>query len=251
MRGYRGSDGAQGDHVAHVVSRYVALFGAILIVIVTLGAYGDVGLIRRLRAVELTSFERGHATVVPGSVGYFVLYQSIWAGFAATFLAAGAETAGAAWHTHWPLGLLFICLGSACASAPALASVGTLRRGRIVLTADDIVHEGWSSRTRLPWADVAGVMAAFEQQPLIVITGSNGEQWNHEVTTPHVPLGRARRPIWMLDRPARSGSICVECPRLAVDEHRVLRFLSFYADNPAFRSELGTQLSLDRWRALR
>ncbi|MBF6436080.1 hypothetical protein [Nocardia cyriacigeorgica] len=159
------------DHVAHVVSKYVALFGAILIVIVALGAYGDVGLIRRLRAVELT--------------------------------------------------------------------------------ADDIVREGWSSRTRLPWADVAGVMAAFEQQPLIVITGSNGEQWNHEVTTPHVPLGRARRPIWMLDRPARSGSICVECPRLAVDEHRVLRFLSFYADNPAFRSELGTQLSLDRWRALR
>ncbi|MGI5221708.1 hypothetical protein [Nocardia sp. CA-290969] len=64
-------------------------------------------------------------------------------------------------------------------------------------------------------------------------------------------MGKRPRQIWMLDRPARNGSLVLECTRLAVDGHRLYRFLTHYAENPSARSELGTAQSLDRWRAMR
>lgn len=238
-----------GDHTANVVAKYVAMFGSTMLMVVALGVYTDVGPLGQRGSVELRSFEGRDVTIVPGSTGYFVVYQLIWFGFATLFLTAAVETAHAAWRTHWPLALLFACLGLASGSAPVLALAGRLRRGRIVLTAEDIVHEGWSSRTRVAWDGVTRVYAAFDQHPLIVIAGSDGQRWSHEVSTPRIPLGRDRRAIWMLDRPARSGSLCVECPRLAIDCHRLYRYLTYYADNPGARRELGTPLSIDRWRA--
>lgn len=239
-----------GDHSAFVVSKYVALFGVTMVVVVVMGAYTDFGPIRRASTVELGSVDGKAATIVPGSAGYFVLYQLIWVCFAVMFLAAGAETAAAAWRTHWPLALLFTCLGLGSASAPVLALVGKLRRGQIALTSDEIIYDGWSSRTRLPWADVSRVITAFEQRPLLVITGSNGARWSHRATTPVVPLGSGQRQIWRLDRPAGNGSIVLECPRLAVDGNRLYRFLTYYVDNPEARVELGTSQSLNRWRTV-
>lgn len=63
-------------------------------------------------------------------------------------------------------------------------------------------------------------------------------------------MGKQPRQIWMLDRPARTGSIVLECTRLAVDGHRLYRFLTHYVDNPTARSELGTARSLDLWCAV-
>ncbi|WP_280231494.1 hypothetical protein [Nocardia cyriacigeorgica] len=240
-----------GDDTAHVVAKYVAVFGLTMLMVVLLGVCTDVELIRRPGSVELRTFEGRAATIVPGSTAYFVAYQLIWVGFAVLFLMAAAETALAAWRTHWPLALLFACLGLGSASAPMLALAGALRRGRVVLTADYIVHEGWSSRTRLPWDDVTRVSAAFEQSPMILIIGTDGQRWSHVVTTPRVPLGRGRRRVWMVDRPARRGSICVECPRISVERRRLYEFLTYYTDHPAARAELGTPLALDRWHATR
>lgn len=178
-----------GDHSAFVVSKYVALFGFTTIVVVAMGACTDFGPIRRASTVELGSVDGKDANIIPGSAGYFIVYQLILVCFAVMFLSAGAETAAAAWRTHRPLALLFTCLGLGSASAPALALVGKLRRGRIVLTSDEIIHDGWSSRTCLPWTDVSRVLTAFEQRLLLVITGSDGARGSHHATTPVVPLG--------------------------------------------------------------
>ncbi|MEU1985294.1 hypothetical protein [Nocardia sp. NPDC019395] len=238
-----------GDQTAHVVAKYVPWFGLTMAVVVATGTYANFVPTRRPGPVVLGAADGKDATIIPGSVVYLVLYQLIWFCFAVLFLAAGVETAIAAWRTHWPLALLFACLGLCSASAPALALAGRLGRGRVVLTTEEIIHEGWGSRTRMPWADTPRVIAAFEQSPLILVAGSDGTRWSQRATTPQLPTGNRRRQIWMLDRPARTGSIVVECPRLAVDGHQLLRFLTYYADNPAARTELGTPRSLDRWQA--
>jgi hypothetical protein len=239
------------DHSAHVVSKYVALFGLAMAATVAMGAWANEGWRRRRSSVQPTTTHGAAATVVPGSVGYFTLYQTIWSCFAVLFLGAGLEIAAAAWPTHWPLALLLAFLGLGSASAPVLAVAGRLRRGRVVLTDQEIVHEGWSSRTSLAWADVSRMITAFERQPLIVIIGSDGARWSTCAATPTVRLGGNRRQIWKLDRPAPAGSIVLECPRLAVDGYRLYRFLTYYADNPSARVELDTPAATERWATVR
>lgn len=238
-----------GDHAAHVVAKYVGLFGLTMAVVVAMGAYTNLGPIRRPSTVVSGSVDGKSATIVQGSVAHFVLYQLVWVCFATLFLMAGIEIAAAAWRTHWPLALLFVGLGLCSASAPALALTGKLRRGRVVLTAEEIIHEGWSSQTRIPWDDISRVVAAFEQSPLIIIAGPPGARWSRRAMTPTISVGKEQRQIWMLDRPARTGSVILECTRLAVDGHRLYHFLTHYADNPAARAELGTSRALDLWCA--
>ncbi|WP_157181799.1 hypothetical protein [Nocardia testacea] len=235
------------DHAARVVSKYVALFGLAMAATVAMGVWANEARKRRSRIVQSAPPHGAAATVVPGSIGYFTLYQTIWSCFAVLFLGAAFEIGAAAWPTHWPLALLLACLGLGSASAPALAVAGRLRRGRVVLTDQEIVHYGWSSRTSLAWADAPRVITAFERQRLIVITGSDGARWSTCATTPIVRLGRNRHQLWKLDRPAAAGSIVLECPRLAVDGYRLYRFLTYYADNPTARVELGTPAATKRW----
>jgi hypothetical protein len=168
---------------------------------------------------------------------------------ACLFLVAGAEIAGAAWHTHWPLALLLSCAGLCSASAPALALTGGLGRVRVSLTSDEIACEGWSSRTSMPWTDVTQVMTASDPHPVIILAGSEGARWCYRAKTPVWRLGRAARQMWRLDRRLR-GYIVVECARLAADERRLHDYLTFYLEHPGARGELGTSRSRDRWRAM-
>ncbi|MGW0178649.1 hypothetical protein [Nocardia sp. NPDC003345] len=218
-------------------------------VVVAMGTYTSFGPIRPERGIRLDSVDGKSATIIPGSTTYFLLYQLIWTGFAVLFLSAGIEIAAAAWGTHWPLALIVGCLGLCSASAPVLALMGRLRTGRIVLTDDEVIHEGWSSRTRIAWDDISRLLTAFEQGPLIIISGSPGARWDWHASTPTLPVGKQSRQIWMLDRPARTGQIVLECNRMAVDGYRLYRFLGYYADRPEGRPELGTAASVDRWWA--
>lgn len=239
-----------GDDAAHTVAKYVGLFGLTMAVVAAMGLYAHFSPIRRPSDAVLGSVHGKEATIVPGSTIYFILYQVFWTGFAGLYLAAGIETAAAAWRTHWPLALLFACLGLGSASAPALALAGKLRRGRVVLTDEEIIHEGWSSQTRIPWDDISRVGTAFEQGPLIFISGVAGARWNRRATTPRLPVGNPPRQVWGLDRPVPTGTAILDCTRLAVDNQRLYRFLSHYTDNPAARAELGTARSIDLWSAI-
>jgi hypothetical protein len=74
-----------------------------------------------------------------------------------------------------------------------------------------------------------------------------------------VPAGFVRKRIaamfgltgLVVFRPAPAGSIVLECPRLAVDGYRLYRFLTYYADNPSARVELGTPAATERWATVR
>lgn len=238
-----------GNPAAGGVAEYLGLFGLTMAAVVAVGACPSFRPIRRPANI-VNSADGRSATVIPGSWIYFLLYQLIWVGFAILFIAAGIEIAATAWRSHWPLAVLSVCLGLCSASAPALASTGKLRAGRVVLTEEEIIHEGWSSRTRIPWDDISRVLTAFEQGPLIVISGSSGARWSRDARTPNLPVGKHSHPVWMLDRPARTGEVVLECDRLAVDGYRLYHFLGYLADHPEARRELGTAAALDRWAAL-
>ncbi|MBA4858760.1 hypothetical protein [Nocardia farcinica] len=238
---------SSGDSSARAVSKYVAIFGIAMFATVMMGVWISVGRWRR-GVVTIDMTKDTPATVVPGSVCFFGLYQLIWVCFALLFLGAAFEIAGAG--TAWPLAVLLACLGVGSASAPILALAGRLRPGRLVLTPDEIIHDGWSSRSRISWNEVLRVSAAVEQLPLIIITGVSGARWNHQSTTPVLPVGRRPQPIWSLDRAVRSGHLGLEPQRFGVNGSQLYRFLVHYADHPDCRTELGKPASLDRWREL-
>ena len=131
--------------------------------------------------------------------------------------------------------------------------LGAAGAGAIVMPSlfeEEIVHDAWSSRTRMPWTDIARVTPAFDRRGLILISGRTGARWSHRARTPTVRLGGGARRIWRSDNPAIGGSIALEGDRFAVDEHRLYRFLAFYAGNPSARTELGSPQALDRWNSV-
>ncbi|MBL1074295.1 hypothetical protein JK358_07785 [Nocardia sp. 2] len=238
-----------GDSTAQVASKYVALFGVTLLIVLALGVSADPRIARRAKP---DSGHEGEAptTIVPGSTLRFGLFQALWVSFALLFLGAAAETAAAAWQTHFVLVLVLIGLGVFAASAPALALAGRLRPGRIALTPGEIIYEGWSSRTSMRWEDVALVRPAFERVPVIEIAGPDTTHWSSYDLPPGVRLGAKPVRIWNLDPLRVAGRIVVECPRCPVDRNVLCEFLAFYAENPSARTELGTILALKRWQAL-
>ncbi|GAB2632571.1 hypothetical protein [Nocardia goodfellowii] len=235
-----------GDAAAQVVSKYVALFGLAMVFVLALGILADLRIAYR-SAVRLDREHGIPATVVPGSSAYFGLYQAFWLCFATIFTAAAIETAGAAWRTHWPLVVVFASIGLFSGSTPMLAVAGRLRRGRIAITETEIIHYGWSSQSSLGW-DFAKVGTAFERVPLIIVTGVAGTE--PRFTTPSLELNGKTRRLWQLDRLPLAGWIFLECPRYSVDGTTLFRYLTFYAENPAARAELGTASSVERWRAI-
>ncbi|MFC9894533.1 stage III sporulation AC/AD family protein [Nocardia sp. NPDC127579] len=233
-----------GDAAAQAVSKYVALFGLALIFVLALGIIADLRIAHR----SAVRTDRGHdipATVVPGSSVYFGLYQAFWLCFATIFITAAVEIAGAAWRTHWPLVVIFAGIGLFSGSAPALALTGRLRRGRIALTETEIIHYGWSSQSSLAWGDLLKVGTAFERAPLIIVTGVVGAEPHY--TTPSLKLNGKTKRLWQLDRLPLAGWIFIECPRFSVNGSMLYHYLTFYAENPAARAELGTASSVDRW----
>lgn len=234
-----------GDGAAQVVSKYVALFGVTMALVVALGFCTGPRI--EHSSAPRVGHERGlNVTIVPGSTIGFVLFQAIWVCLAALFLTAAVQTAAAAWDTHWPLVLILAAVGLFSASEPALALAGRLRPGRIALSPSEIVHYGWSSRTLMPWADVLLVRPTFQQVPLIEVAGADSTGWTYRETAPHVTLGSKAFRIWRLD----PAPVPLECPRLSVDRDTLYRYLAFYAENPSARTELGTVSALEQWRAL-
>ncbi|MBF6354038.1 hypothetical protein IU449_05640 [Nocardia higoensis] len=241
---WRSDDGA-----LRALAKYMAVFGLAMVAIVAMGASPTLTT-RRPTGIVVTEIRGRAATVVPGSASSFVSYQMIWTCFGLMFLGGAVEIAGVAWRTHWPLTAVFAVLGVFCLSGPILAVFGRLRRGRIVLTAEQIVYEGWSSRVQIPWSDVLRVGPAYEQIPLISITGVTGARWSEDSTPPTLPFGIDPRPLWSLDKASHNGVIRLELRKFAVDPHRLYRFLVYYADHPDTRGELGGAGSQARWESV-
>lgn len=238
-----------GEETAVAVAKYVMIFAAGMLCLLLVAIAPQMKTLHR-RSPHLSSDKRGNFTIVPGSLAYFWPLQAMWLCYAAIFIPAACEITAAAWATHWHLALVFFGIGL-FATIPVLASAtGRLRPGRLILSPNEITYEGWSSRTRLRWNDVNRVRTSFEQVPIIDIAGMTGAQWSTSYYLPYPTIGGKPNPAWNLDRAPHTGWIILECPRFSVNRITLFEFLTFYAENPGSRVELGTEIALDRWRQL-
>lgn len=238
-----------GDNTAVAAAKYIAIFaaGMACLLVVALTQYTQIfhrGDLRPGAAAGNT------ATIAPGSKIYFWAQQTTWLCFAATFLPAAYETATTAWRAYWHFVLILASIGTIATIPLAAALIGRIRPGKLLLTSSEIIHEGWSSRTRLLWDDVNRVRTSFDQVPIIDIVGLSGARWSSTYYLPHSYIAGRPNPFWNLDRPPHTGWIVLECPRFSVDRTVLVRFLNFYAENPRLRTELGTDSALERWRLL-
>lgn len=241
---------ADSDSFSQAASKYLVLLGISMLVITVAGIAGLITRTRRTSTIRLGSVAGEGATVIPGTIPTFALYQLICVCFAVLFLGSGVEIALSAGSAYWLPALVLSCIGLLCASTPGLALAGRIRRARIVLTPQEIIYEGWTSRMTLPWSDVTDVFAAsMQNMPLICVVGWEGATQSR-LRTPSLRIGKNSYRPWKLEVPAPDGAVVLECPRLAADAHRLYCFLTYYAHTPAARAELGTPAALDRWAAV-
>ncbi|WP_280422699.1 hypothetical protein [Nocardia carnea] len=235
------------DKFGHAASKYVALLGISMLVLAVTGIAGLITRTRSTSRIRLDSVDGTSVTAIPGAIPTFALYQLMCFCFAVLLLGASLEIAVSGQPILWIAALALFCMGLFFASTPGLALAGRIRRASLVLTPQEIVYEGWSSRMSLPWSDVTGVLAAsMDNTPLICVIGWEGAVRNHP-RTPSIRFVSNSYRFWKLEVQAPDGAVVLECPRLAADAHRLFRFLTYYAHTPEARMELGTPAALNRW----
>ncbi|MFD3594890.1 hypothetical protein ACFWU5_19370 [Nocardia sp. NPDC058640] len=240
-----------GDPTAVSASKYVILFGISMALALALALRPQSGPFFK-RPVRIAKEGEQSLLIVPGSKLYFWLPQAMYLCFAMIFLLASYGFATSEEGVHWPLFIIFAALGSVLVIPLVLAATGELRPEKLVLSADSIVHHGWSSQTTLYWADVNRLHASFNLQPLqrlLNIVGLSSAQWIHRYNRPFYKVSDNPSRPWNKNKMSHPGWIVVECPRLAVDSITLYRFLDFYVANPELRAELGTMSSVERWHS--
>ncbi|WP_241566098.1 hypothetical protein [Prescottella agglutinans] len=114
-----------------------------------------------------------------------------------------------------------------------------VRPGAVLLTPDGIRHRGWSFESYLPWESVAGAKPAYNGYRMILLIGFANAHWTRRYTTP----------IWRIDKLPPVPMIELDCRKFAMDDVLLLHFVSFYANNPAMRAELGTDAARVRFES--
>lgn len=135
--------------------------------------------------------------------------------------------------------IVFGLIGLFFASFVALVALGRLRRGKLVLSQQGIHQRGWAFSSFLPWQSFAGVKAADNGGPEVLVIAYSNAAWD-------------RRQIvrfWKIDQLPPVPMIEVHCASLAVDPNLVYWLLKFYVENPGARGELGTDAAIRRARS--
>lgn len=141
---------------------------------------------------------------------------------------------------YLPNVIIFGLLGAYSASFLGAVSLGRLRRGRLALTRDGIRQRGWSFESYFPWEAVHGARAMFfDYRAIVVLTYANFA-WERRNTTW----------FWRIDRLPPGAMIELDCRSFNLDPIVLFHLVTFYANNPAARDELGTAAPLERVRTL-
>ena len=114
-----------------------------------------------------------------------------------------------------------------------------IRRGEVALSRDGIRQRGWSFESYLPWDAIAGGKAAYNGYRMVLVFAYANATWERRVTT--WP--------WRIDRLPPVPMFELDCRKFDVDPVLLCHLVRFYADTPAARDELGTEVPLERVRA--
>jgi hypothetical protein len=213
---------------------YSALFAVIMALIAALGVTMRVQRRKLASAIETVSANGSSATEISYSPRQFALLVALMTALAGTFVIGAAN--------------LFLSQGMSVASAllggfgllgatfPMAALLGHIQRGQLTLSEDGVAQRGWSFESSLRWADVAGVKAAFNGHPVILLIGHTNAEWRPRYTTR----------LWRIDRLPPVPMIEVDCRKFEVDCHALFDYLACYAESSDLRSELGTAAAVTR-----
>lgn len=213
---------------------YSVLFAVIMLLVAVLG----VAIRDRRRdlasAIGTVSTNGWPATEISFSPRQFALLVALMTALAGTcvigaahlFLSQGMSVASALLGGFGLLGATF----------PVSALLGHIRRGQLTLSEHGVSQRGWSFESSLRWADIAGVKAAFNGYPVILLIGYTNAEWTPRYTTR----------LWRIDRLPPAPMIEVDCRKFDVDCHALLDYLASYAENADLRSELGTIAAVTR-----
>ncbi|NKZ79439.1 hypothetical protein GTA28_21545 [Rhodococcus hoagii] len=219
--------------------RYGLAFGGLVFLVAAFGVLKHVGGRTSVRSITMESSPQA-ATEVSQS-------RRLWAVLVAMTVCCAVVTVGPAVETYFnaPItgvpgaSVIFGALGVLFVSFLVLVVLRLLRCGAVLLTPDGIQHRGWSFESYLPWDSVAGVKAAYSDHRMVLLIGFANAKWIRRYTTP----------IWRIDKLPPVPMIELDCRKFAMDDVLLLRFMSFYAHNPAMRTELGTVAARARFEA--
>ncbi|MFI6433216.1 hypothetical protein [Rhodococcus oryzae] len=135
--------------------------------------------------------------------------------------------------------VIFGAIGLFSASYLAAVLAGRLQRGSLMLSSDGIRQRGWSFESYLPWESVAGSTAVHHGFPETLVIAYSNALWERRYTTR----------LFRTDRLPLSPLIEIDTRQFAVDPVLLHHLVSFYANDPATRAELGTDAAITRARA--
>ena len=177
-------------------------------------------------------------------------------GLALTRMLVGAQVVSvgffAAWVALlWPawsesrdaFALGFLVFGALVLLLPAVETLrGALRRGVVILTPEQVIHRSWMFDSWCSWDDVLAVEPVwlFADRDLRVRVRREGGAPKH-----------LHRRAWVLaqQHEARfAPDLLINTAYIPVHPDLLLGTVRFYAENPDRRSELGTQVAVDRVR---
>jgi Bacterial PH domain len=157
-------------------------------------------------------------------------------GLAAIFVLAAVDFL---WDGQTAATIVFGVLGLLCASFPALVLLGRLRRGRVSLSAAGIRQRGWTFESFLPWEAFAGVRAAANGRPEVLVIAYANASWE-------------RRQVvrsWKIDQLPPVPMVEFGCAVFDIAPELLYWLLKFYVEHPEARVELGTEAVAGRIRA--
>lgn len=221
--------------------KYALLLAALFLLVATFGLVTRVRPQHHDADVAITSYDGHPSTEIRYSLAAFVIQASVVACLTAfcalaslDFASAGDEVPAA------PVGATVFGLAAVFFfSFFVLAALNRLRRGRIVLSEQGIHQQGRAFSSFLPWEAFAGVKAAYNGTPEILVIAYANAAWEKK------QLGG----LWKLDKLPPVPMIEIDTTSLAVNPNLVYHLLRFYVENPDARTELGTDASLERVRA--
>ncbi len=243
---------SSGDPIVVNASKYAILCGISAALMLAL-AFRSRSAPLFKRSVRITTVREQPVVVVPGSKVYFWLPQGMYLCFVTIFLLASYGFATGTEGAKWAPVIIFLVLSSVLIVPLMLAITGQLRPEKLVLSANSIVHHGWSAQTTLDWNEINRLHPSFNLQPLqrvLNIAGFSSAQYIHRYNRPFYKTSNNPIRLWKRAKLPHPNWIVIECPKLAVDSITLYRFLDFYIENPESRTELGTKSSIDRWHSI-
>jgi hypothetical protein len=220
-------------------ARYCLLFLLLMVLTVIFGVVFR-GSTHRGQDIRTSSIDGAPVTQVRYSALVFQLMAALMATMAALCGGGAVEIFLNTRGEGFPgASIIFGAIGLFCGLYLVAVLTGRLQRGSLVLSPDGIRQRGWSFESYLPWASVAGATPVHHGFPETLVIAYSNTVWKRRYTTR----------FFRTDRLPLSPLIEVDTRQFAIDPVLLHHLVSYYANNPETRAELGTDAAISRARA--